>query len=151
MTTTIFKTFRPTMLINVPTAMMQMATMAVCQRPAFADAEDLQQESARRIRQRAEGQGKTPHVRPRGGPAPGGAADVARPLVDAARVWPSARQLAEYGRDEQLPDKHDRECPEEFGPAANSPRVKIAYTAAIGDTSANANDSADRKLKPRIS
>jgi hypothetical protein len=35
-----------------------------------------------------------------------------------------------------------------FGPAANSPRVKIAYTAAIGDTSANANDSADRKLKP---
>jgi hypothetical protein len=28
--------------------------------------------------------------------------------------------------------------------------VKIAYTAAIGDTSANANASADRKLKPRL-
>ncbi len=38
-----------------------------------------------------------------------------------------------------------------FGPAANNPRVKIAYTAAIGDTSANASDSADRKPNPRNS
>src|SRR5262249_6489436 len=38
-----------------------------------------------------------------------------------------------------------------FGPAANRPSVKIAYTAAIGDTSAKANDSAERKLKPRSS
>ena len=37
-----------------------------------------------------------------------------------------------------------------FGPAANRPRVKIAYTAAIGDTSANASASAERKLKPRL-
>jgi hypothetical protein len=36
-----------------------------------------------------------------------------------------------------------------FGPAANSPSVKIAYTAAIGDTSAKASDSAERKLNPR--
>ena len=33
--------------------------------------------------------------------------------------------------------------------AANSPRVKMAYTAAIGDTSAKASDSAERKLNPR--
>ena len=32
MATTIFRPLRPTMLINVPTAMMQMATMAICQR-----------------------------------------------------------------------------------------------------------------------
>ena len=34
------------MLISVPTAMMQIATAAICQRLAFADAEDLQQEPA---------------------------------------------------------------------------------------------------------
>src|ERR1700676_857950 len=38
-----------------------------------------------------------------------------------------------------------------FGPAANNPSVKMAYTAAIGDTSANARDSADLKLNPRRS
>jgi len=36
MATTIFRNLRPTILISVPTAMMQMATVAICQRSGSA-------------------------------------------------------------------------------------------------------------------
>jgi len=47
---------------------------------------------------------------------------MARPLVDAACVRPSGRQLAEDGRHEQLADEHDRKRPEELWPRGEQPQ-----------------------------
>ena len=106
--------------------MIRTATARGLPPARFGDPEDLEQESARRVRQRAERERQAPHVGPRGGPAPRGPADVPRPLVDAAGIRPARRQLTEHGRNQKLAREHDRERPEESGPAANRPSVKIA-------------------------
>src|SRR5258705_8808881 len=141
----------PVILISVPTPMVQMATVAICQRlgsptPKTCSKNPL---AAYDSVPRAS---VSPHMY---------AHAAAKPHV-VPRTWRDHwYTLPAYGhRDANSPKTAaTSSCPtrtigkaqKNFGPAANSPRVKIAYTAAIGDTSANANDSADRKLKPRSS
>ena len=151
-TTMIFSTRRPTMLTAVPTAMMAIAMEAVCHRPAL-DAEDLEQEAACGVGQRAESAMVRPHMYAHARPSPTWCpADVARPLVDAAGVRPPRRSSPNTAATSELADQHDGKRPEELRARGEQPeredRVHRGDRRHVGECQRQRRAETEAALQP---